>query len=135
MDQLDTTLRTVLDRHAPVARREVRAGRLEPWYADVKAELKEAKRDRRQAEKKWLRTGLTVFKQIYTAAKKKVTSIIHKAKSAHLSNKVLSCVTTTQLFHVCDTLRGRERNTFLPSIHPLCDLPNVFCDFFHQEGR
>ena len=41
-----------------------------PWYAGVSQELRSAKRQRRRAERRWLKTGLTVDKQIYGAAKR-----------------------------------------------------------------
>ena len=55
------------------------AGRSSPWYAGVSQELRSAKRQRRRAERRWLKTGLTVDKQIYGAAKRAVTnlSLIH----------------------------------------------------------
>ena len=74
--QIDCALRAVLDRHAPVTRRKVGSRRSAPWYATVREKLRDAKKQRRSAEKKWLSSGFVVFKQIYSAAKKRVTQII-----------------------------------------------------------
>ena len=53
--QLNEELRSLLDKHAPAARRRVPAGRSSPWYASVSEELSSAKRQRRRAERKWLK--------------------------------------------------------------------------------
>ena len=43
-DQLNSVLKSVLDRHAPFTRRAVRTGRSAPWYASIRGELTEAKK-------------------------------------------------------------------------------------------
>ena len=63
---------TLLDKHAP----------------GVSQELRSAKRQRRRAERRWLKTGLTVDKQIYGAAKRAVTNIVHEAKSDYFSSQI-----------------------------------------------
>ena len=86
--QLKEELCSLLDKHAPAARRIVPAGRSSPWYASVSEELRSAKRQRRRAERTWLKTGLTVDKQIYLAAKRAVTNIVHKAKRNYFSSEI-----------------------------------------------
>ena len=44
VDQLNSTLHAVLDRHASVARIKVQATRSAPWYESVKDELSESKK-------------------------------------------------------------------------------------------
>ena len=130
VDQLDSALRAVLDRHAPVTRRKVGSARSAPWYATVKEELREAKKERHRAEKKWLSSGLVVFKQIYAAAKKRVTKIVDGAKTMYYSKKISTSETSKQLFDVCNHLRGSSKATVLPSVYPLSQQPDVFCKFF-----
>ncbi|WP_419608159.1 hypothetical protein, partial [Thiolapillus sp.] len=74
--ELDSTLRTVLDKHAPATQRKVSTRRSCPWYSAVSEELRAAKRERRKAERRWLSTGLTVHKQVYNAAKRHVTRLV-----------------------------------------------------------
>jgi len=62
--------------------------RSSPWYASVSQELRSAKRQRRRAERKWLKTSLTVDKQIYGADKRAVTNIVHKANSDYFSSQI-----------------------------------------------
>jgi len=46
VEELDCTLHDLLDKHAPVSCHKIRAGGLEPWYASVSKELREAKKAR-----------------------------------------------------------------------------------------
>lgn len=130
IETLNAQLGAVLDRHAPVTRKEVKPNRSDPWYAEVKDELREAKRQRRVAERKWLQTGLTVFKEIFAKTKRHVTHVIQKAKTTFYSFKIADCESSKQLFGICDTLSGRERTSPLPIIHPVQEQPDLFNDFF-----
>ena len=133
VDQLNSTLNAVLDRHAPVVRKKVKSSRSAPWYESVRDELSEAKKDRRKAEKKWLKSGLEVYKQIFAAAKKRVTKIVQTAKTRYFSDKISSSETSKQLFDVCNQLRGKTNANSLPSTHPPYQLPDVFCNYFTQK--
>ena len=128
--QLNDELRSLLDKHAPATRRRVPAGRSSPWYAGVSQELRSAKRQRRRAERRWLKTGLTVDKQIYGAAKRAVTNIVHKAKSDYFSSQIAQSNCCKELFSVCNELRGCNSGLSLPTALPVCDLPDAFADYF-----
>ena len=129
-DQLNSVLKNVLDRHAPFTRRAVRTGRSAPWYASIRGELREAKKERRRAERQWLKTGLTVFKQIYTQAKKKVARIVQQAKSVYYCSRISCCESARQLFRIYNSLSGTPKLSPLPTTYPLYQLPSVFCDYF-----
>ena len=66
-------LRTVLDKHAPPSLRKVITHSSSPWFESIRDELFIAKRERRQAERKWRNTKLTIFKDLYRQAKHKVS--------------------------------------------------------------
>ena len=59
----NNTLRSVLDKHAPVRARHLKSQSRPPWFND---EIVKARRERRRAERKWraswLNSDLTVFK-------------------------------------------------------------------------
>ena len=65
-------LRTVLDKHAPPSLRKVITHSSSPWFESISNELFIAKRERRQAERKWSNTKLAIFKDLYGQAKHKV---------------------------------------------------------------
>ena len=133
IDDFNSTLQSVLEKHAPVFRRKVRADSLEPWYRDVKDELEAAKKHKRWAGRQWVKTARTVNKQIFNAAKRLVAKIVHKAKSLFFGNEIRMATSSRQLFNVCDKLIGRKRSSPLPSTYPRHDLPNVFNDYFLQK--
>ena len=60
---------TVLDKHAPPSLRKVITHSSSPWFESIRDELFIAKRERRQAERKWRNTKLAIFKDLYGQAK------------------------------------------------------------------
>ena len=63
-DQYNATLRSVLDKHAPAAKRKVTNRVSSPWFSLVNEELLQAKRSRRQAERQWRVSGLVAHKEL-----------------------------------------------------------------------
>ena len=58
-------LRTVLDKHAPISLRIAINHISSPWFESMRDEVFIARRERRQAERKWRSTKLTIFKNMY----------------------------------------------------------------------
>ena len=87
-DCYNATLRSVLDKHSPAAKRKV-TNRVSPWFSLVSEEgLLQAKRNRHQAERKRRASGLVIHKGLYKKAKHCVTK---KAKSLFYNgNKIAS---------------------------------------------
>ena len=54
----NTTLSNTLDLYAPVVTKTIKSRTLVPWYS---VEIKEARRKRRKAERKWRRTFASSF--------------------------------------------------------------------------
>ena len=73
-------LRTVIDKHAPSSLRKIITHNSSPWFESIIDELFIDKRKRRQAERKWRSTKLTIFKDLYRQAKYKVSKLLHTAK-------------------------------------------------------
>ena len=74
---------SVLDKHAPLCPCTVRTRKPTPWFSSIAEQFCELKRERRQAERRWLKSKLTVHKQIYDSIKQKVTNLVDKAKQAY----------------------------------------------------
>ena len=64
---------SVPDKHAPLCRCTARTRKPTPWFSCIAEQFCELKRERRQAERRWLRSKLIVHKQIYDSIKQKVT--------------------------------------------------------------
>ena len=88
---------------------------------------------RRQAERHWLTSGLTVHIEIYVTSKETVTKIVHDAKLAYFSSKIADCTNCKQLFHVTDKLLGRHKLLPLPTTISLDCLPDQFSSYLHEK--
>ena len=92
-----------------------------------------AKRQRRHAERQWLKTGLTIFKQVYSAAKRRVTSVVNEAKTAWYSFQISNSDSSRQLFSVYSTLSGLDKSSPLPTNFSEHELPCKFINFFTSK--
>ena len=132
-DHLHHLLQDLLNQHAPPTRRKISNRPPSPWFASVGPKLLEAKRERRRAERQYLKTGLTVFKQMFRACNKLVNTIVHQAKVSYYNAKILSCTTSRQLFNLTGSLLGKTKSTPLPTSIPISDLPSQFSDYFSHK--
>ena len=132
-EQFNDTLSSILDDHAPIVRKKVRTNKNDPWFDDIKEQVREAKRIRRHAEKKKDKTGLTIDKQIYITAKKNVTRIISKARTDYYSSEVKKCSNGRQFYRLISTLAGTQHISPLPTNHKIDDLPQIFSDYFSKK--
>lgn len=73
----NTTLRSVLDCHAPLRTKTVKARTKVPWFNN---DIAEAKRQRRKAERTWRRTRSTEDLARFKRMKNRVTYICNKAR-------------------------------------------------------
>ena len=65
-------MRTALDKHAPPSLRKNISHNSSPWFESIREALLIAKRETRQAEKKWRNTKFAIFMDLYRQAKHKV---------------------------------------------------------------
>ena len=119
--------------HAPLCRCTVRTRKPTPWFSSITEQFCELKLERRQAERRWLKSKLTVHKQIYDPIKQKVTNLVDKAKHAYYSAKIQSSTICKQLFQNSNTILGKSRISPLPSAFDSDDLPNVFSDYLTEK--
>ena len=82
---------SVLDKHAPLCRCTVRTRKPTPWFSSIAEQFCELKRERRQAERRWLQSKLIVHKQIYNSIIQKITNLVDKAKQA-IPGKTFLCL-------------------------------------------
>ena len=132
-DHLHHLIQDLINQHAPPMRRKISNRPPSPWFASVGPKLLEAKRERRRAERQYLKTGLTVFKQMFRACNKLVNSIVHQAKTSFYNAKILSCTTSRQLFTLTGSLLGKTKSTPLPTSISASDLPVRFSDYFSNK--
>ena len=79
----DSTLRSLLDRHAPVKHKNTTSGPYVPWMKD---EIKLAKRQRRKAERKWRAFKAPIDLLSYRTMRNRVTFLSNKARSDYFTD-------------------------------------------------
>ena len=126
-------LRTVLDKHAPPSLRKVITHNSSQWFESIRDELFIAKRERRQAERKWRNTKLTIFKDLYRQAKHKVSKLVHTAKCKHYTGRIALASSSKVLHQTVNTLSNRHPPNILPTIYPSADLPSIFIKHFTNK--
>ena len=126
-------LRTVLDKHAPPSLRKVITHSSSPWFESIRDELFIAKRERRQAERKWMNTKLIIFKDLYRQAKHKVSKLVHTAKCKFYTERIALASSSKELHQIVNTLSNRHPPKILPTIYPSADLPSIFIKHFTNK--
>ena len=128
-------LRTVLDKHAPPSLRKVITHSSSPWFESIRDELFIAKRERRQAERKWRNTKLTIFKDLYGQAKHKASKLVHTAKCKFYTERIALASSSKELHQIVNTLSNRHPPKILPTIYPSADLPSIFIKHFTNKKK
>ena len=126
-------LRTVLDKHAPPSLRKVITHSSSPWFESIRDELFIAKRERRQAERKWMNTKLIIFKDLYRQAKHKVSKLVHTAKCKFYTERIALASSSKELHQIVNTFSNRHPPKILPTIYPSADLPSIFIKHFTNK--
>ena len=123
-------LRRVLNRHAPSVTRRARDRPAAPWMTE---KIRDARRRRRLAERRWRATRLTVHREIYAKERAAVKACIQEAKRRFYCEKIDSSSSCRQLFAVSSELLGKSSTAPLPSDIPRSDLPDQSSDFFSDK--
>ena len=123
----NTCLRQLLDSHAPLVTRTVTDRTCAPWMT---LEIKQAKVQRRLAERKWRESGLAVHREIYVKQRSLVSNMISKAKKDYLCDTIVNCGSSRELFPLSSQMMGKFGDTMLPSNISPESLPDKFNEFF-----
>ena len=124
----DSELRKAIDQLAPLKTRTIRVRMEADWY---NADIRSLKQERRQAERRWLRTRLHQDRQLYQEKRAIVNTSIRDAKKNHFREKVAACDgDQRKLFQIANRLLGKAKETSLPSTCDATALPDLFSDFF-----
>ena len=105
-DTYNNVLTELLNKHAPQKKKSITVHPSAPWYNDL---VIEANHDRRQAERKWRKTGLQVHREIFCEARDKVKFLISKSKKEYYKDKISSsCDSQKALFSAVKELLGNK---------------------------
>ena len=123
-------LRTALDKHAPPSLPKVTNYNSSPWYVSTRDDLFIPKGERRQAERKWRNTKLTIFKDLYRQAKHRVSKFVHTAKCKFYTERIALASTSKELHQTVNSLSNRHSPKILSTIYHSADLPSLFIKLF-----
>ena len=132
-NQLCDFLSTVLYKHAPPSLRKVVIHNSSPRFESIREELLMAKRERRQAERKWRNTKLTIFKDLYRQAMHKVSKHVHTAKCKFYTERIALESSSKELLQIVNTLSNRHPPRILSTTYPCADLPSTFIRHFTNK--
>ena len=126
-------LRTVIDKHSPPSLRKAITHNSSPWFESIRDDLFIAKRKRRQAERKWRNTKLTIFKDLYRQAKHKVSKLVHSAKCKFYTERIALASSCKEPHQIVSILSNRHPPKILPTIYPSADLPSIFIKHYTNK--
>lgn len=126
----DVELCAILDDLAPLKTRTITIRSNAEWYNES---IREAKQQRRRAEREWRKSGLTAHRQIHMEHREKVNKLIECAKRDHFMKVISDCSNARQLFVVVNKLLGRKTAAPLPSEKSSGETADMFSEFFVQK--
>ena len=125
------TLRSLLDRHAPVKHKNTTSRPCVPWMND---EIKSAKRQRRKAERKWRASKAHIDLLSYRTMRNRVTFLSNKARSDYYTNFIAENSTDQRrLLRASMSLLNLSKRSGLPLSTNDYQLANDFGKFFAQK--
>ena len=122
-------MESLIDKHAPIITRIVTTNQDSPWYTES---LREAKREKRKLERKWLRTKKVSDRKAYRKACVDMVYHTDDAKTDYYSGQIASCEGDQKsLFNITNKLLNNQQASKLPPDDD--DLPNKFNTFFNNK--
>ena len=101
-----------------------------PW---INIFVKAQKLVKRQAERLYRKTGLTIHKDIFKFQKNKTVNMIKEEKRKYILRKIASSNSSKELFKTFNDLIDKKKNNSLPVDVPKNELPNTFNIFFTDK--
>ena len=127
----NSTIPTLIDKHAPLLTRCIPIRQTFPWYSD---NIAQAKKDRRQAERHYRNNGLEIHREIFEDHRENLKKLITHSKSKYFEDKIIESGSDCKsLFKIIDTLMKRKPELLLSSSSSFQDHANKFALFFHNK--
>ena len=118
----------MLDKHAPLQKRKRRAGNKPFKYSHT---VSVAKRKRRKLERQYIKSQLSIHREMLIHQRSVVASLVRSEKAAHFKKIITSNSNTRSLFNVVSRLTEKSSNSVLPlcfdSMPSLC---TAFGEYF-----
>ena len=132
LDQYDDTMSALLDKHAPLQTRTITVRPKVPWF---NGDIKMAKQKRRQLERRWRQSRLTIHLDIFKEQKRHVNKFISSAKTSYYTAKIIEAASDQkQLYNVVNTMLVKPEAS-LPDGRSLEQLASEFELFFQAKVK
>ena len=127
IDQYNSTLKSILEKHAPLKTRCITIRPANPWYSP---EIADAKRLRKKLERRWRKTRSESDRNQFKAQRLCVVNMINSAKSSYFKEKLASCGNQRELYKIVESLLHNKGKTKLPTHDNKQELATTFSDYF-----
>ncbi len=128
VNDYNTTLRSILDKHAPIRKRQMVVRHHEPWFTDA---IKAEKLRRKKLERTWRANRTTESREEFTRQRNHVSTIMHKARTGFYRSKIQeNSGDQKTLFRMIKSLCGQDQDTPLPPHECVSTLAEEFGSFF-----
>ena len=130
IDNYNSAMQNIVDIHAPQQTKTIKLAPHAPWFD---AEYAILRRVRRNAERKFRRSGLEEDKVAYVLLQKQTTALSVSKKKSYITDKLQSNTSSKELYNVVNQLLDNQKEVLLPSSNSNVELANEFCEFFSSK--
>ena len=130
LQQYNSGLLEVLDRHAPLLKRSFVVRPPNPWDND---DIRSARKKARRSERRSRRTGLMIDREIMIHDMRVLHAWIKKTKSDFLDSQIRDSSGKNTLFQLLDSILLVKPGLSLPFHETLSDLAEKFSSFFTSK--
>ena len=121
----------ILDKHAPEIERTVTIRKPTPW---VTADIKNAKSEKRKAEKRWRKTRNLSDYEIYRTSKNAYNNKLNDLRAKDLAKRINdNRGSSRNMFKAINSAINRKQNQPLPPHVNEKELANKFIDYFDEK--
>ena len=128
----ENTMSSILDKHAPLVTKYVSLRPKMPWYNE---EIRQVKRKRRKAEKKWMKSGDINDHDIYKSIRNTTLSLMNHARQEYYNDCISeNSFDQKKLFQITKSLLNMKKSTL--DIPPHIDTETFVNDlgtYFEQK--
>ena len=128
-EQYDTVLSGLMDKYAPIKIRTRFIRSHSPWFCD---DLREKKQELRLYERKWVKSGLQVDRQVFREKCAAYKYHLEQAKTSYHRSQILNC-DQSQLFKLVDRMCVKKSANILPVHESPKILADNFATFFDEK--
>ena len=127
-ENFESSCQIVLDNHAPMKTRTIPERSTSSWFSLTE---KQAKQEKRHAERRWKKSGLQIHRDIYVYHIKKAKKLCDKTKLEHLNSELRQVKNCKELFQTTNELLGKSKGSVFPTNVHEKELPSLFIDAFN----